>query len=174
VSANGETNDSIALRSVTNDTTARGQPRIHRPLSVAMFQDQLTRNSQNALSWYIGWERYLLVSCLLLGVHLSAAVQQLLDLDDFHSLATTTAAGDGQTTTTVEHVEECGPIHDMAVNMIVVVGQSTRCCTETRARSVAMLAARHRSTRSRLISLLLSSSFPRPPHQVCTSCRSVP
>ena len=84
-----------------------------------MFQDQLTRNSQNAFSWYIGWERYTLLTALFLGLTASAAIGQLVAFNDLREVY---SVEDG---TKVEEVEACGKVEMIARYMIVVVGQST-------------------------------------------------
>jgi hypothetical protein len=50
-----------------------------------MFQDQLSRNSMNRCSWYIGWEKFVLFSSLILGIALAAAAQQLAIIDEVES-----------------------------------------------------------------------------------------
>lgn len=90
-----------------------------------MFQDQLPRNSQNALSWYIGWERYVLVTSMVLGVCVSAGVSELRQQHEWNDGAITSATQTAAANTVVNTVEICGPIKKIATWMIVAAGHTT-------------------------------------------------
>ena len=81
-----------------------------------MFQDQLQRNSQGRLGWYIGWERYTISAALLIGVTASAAISQIRELDQLAELREL----DGSQ---IEQVSTCQEIREIGVFMLVVAGQ---------------------------------------------------
>lgn len=83
-----------------------------------MFQDQLSRNSQNVVSWYLGWEKYVFLSCTLLGMAMSVGIQQLVELRDLTRFQLATGR--------IEETQVCEPIRLMAIETIVIVGQEKR------------------------------------------------
>ena len=82
-----------------------------------MFQDQLTRSSMSWLGWYVGWERYSMLTAGVLGLSVAAAAAQRATPTEAQSHWQLQQVGQP---TAVQQSEQ---INDIANYMLVVAGQ---------------------------------------------------
>jgi hypothetical protein len=82
-----------------------------------MFQDQLTRSSMGWLGWYIGWERYSMMTAGVLGLAVAAAANQRAQAAEARDDWTMQGVG---LPTAVQQSEQ---LNDIAKYILVVAGQ---------------------------------------------------